>query len=189
MGIYLVPGYHLARPYRTSIIQYPYAADPITGLTTYAAADGKDAVELSIGGGDKVTVQTLADVRRQLGIFGLNPSELLYIVSEKAYYDLLDDPDFRTMDLVGTDATIKTGVLRMANGTKILISHEYAQPADGVPMVTAVWTRPFLVGNLRTLTVKTDEDIELDMDKIVITRRFGMVQREVGTVATAIYVA
>jgi len=165
------------------------AADPITGLTTYAAADGKDAVELSIGGGDKVTVQTLADVRRQLGIFGLNPSELLYIVSEKAYYDLLDDPDFRTMDLVGTDATIKTGVLRMANGTKILISHEYAQPADGVPMVTAVWTRPFLVGNLRTLTVKTDEDIELDMDKIVITRRFGMVQREAGTVATAIYVA
>lgn len=165
------------------------AADPITGLTTYATADGKDAVTLGIGAGDKVTVQTLADVRRQLGIYGLNPSELLYIVSEEAYYDLLDDTDFRTMDLVNDDATIKTGVLRMANGTRILISHEYAAKAIGEPMVTAVWTRPFLVGNLRNLTVKTDADIELDMDKVVVTRRFGMVQREAGTAATAVYVA
>ncbi|MBT8349003.1 MAG: hypothetical protein HKP62_06135, partial [Sulfurovum sp.] len=86
---------------------------PFNGVAT-VGVDATNITTLSIGGAEKVTVQTLATARRDLGIWGMNPSDLVYVVSQDAYYDLLDDTDFRTQDLVGNSATILRGQIGMA---------------------------------------------------------------------------
>ena len=80
-------------------------ADPVKGLVT---ADAASAVTLSAATG-VATVATLRALRKDLGTWGLDPAEVIYIVSQDTYYDLLEDPIFQTMDKVGTQATILTG--------------------------------------------------------------------------------
>lgn len=159
------------------------AADPIKGLAQYAIANSKTTT-LSIGGGDKLTALQLQQTRRLLGIFGTRPSDIAYIVSTDGYYDLLEDPDMRKAFDVGVDkATILKGEVATVNGTKLIVSDEFAGKVAGNTAAVVVNLRAYLVGNLRGLTVKTDDRIDLDGTLIVATRRFGMTEMEAGGVA------
>ena len=40
-----------------------------------------------------------------MGKYGINPSEVVYIVSQDAYYNLLEDAEFQDANLVGDMAT------------------------------------------------------------------------------------
>jgi len=159
------------------------AADPIKGLAKYAI-DNSKTTTLSIGGGDKLTALALQQTRRLLGIFGTRPQDIAYIVSTDGYYDLLEDPDMRKAFDVGVDrATMLKGEVANVNGTKLIVSDEWAAKASGATAAMVVNMRNYVVGNLRNLTVKTDNRIELDGTLIVATRRFGMAEMEAGGVA------
>jgi HK97 family phage major capsid protein len=148
-------------------------ADPVKGLATY---DAVSAVNLDISDANKLTVAKLREMRRDLGAWGLDPSELIYIVSTDGYYDLLDDDNFLTVDKVGTQATLLTGQIGSVANTPVLVSAEFADKAAGV--VGAICFAPgnFLVGNQRGLRVDTDDLVETQRRVMVASLRTGLTQ-------------
>lgn len=153
------------------------ATDPLVGICTAAAATGGAAQNtLSIGGAEKVTVSGLQTVRRGLGIWGTDPMDVLYIVSNDAYYDLLEDPDFRTMDVVGDRATILRGQIGSVNGSPVVISGEFAAKAATAHTAVAVNTSNFIVGNLRNMLLERDRDVVNQTNVLVATRRMAFKQ-------------
>jgi len=164
------------------------AADPITGLATLASDASNNGTQLSIGSSDKMTVASLQSARRDLGVWGLQPSDVVYIVSTEAYYDLLEDADFRTMDKVGDNATILTGQIGMANGSPVIVSGEFKAVSAGNAAAVAVNVSNFMVGNLRTMVVERDRNIEEQKNILVASRRLGFVPAVSGEgVASVVY--
>lgn len=156
----------------------PTTSDPISGLATLATAGSKvlGVADQPSAATDKVTVDSLTKARRLLGVWGHNPGDVVYIVSHDAYFDLLEDPDFRTMDLVGDRATILTGQIGSANGSPVVVSGEYAAKAAGAVFVTALNKSNFIKGQLRSVMVERDRDIEFQRNVLVATRRLGFLQ-------------
>jgi hypothetical protein len=148
-------------------------ADPVKGLAKY---DASSAVTLDISDAAKMTVAKLQLLRRDLGAWGLDPSELVYVVSTENYYDLLEDPIFQTMDKVGTSATILTGQIGSVGNTPVLVSAEFADKADQA--VGALCYNPgnFLVGNQRGLRIDTQDLVETQRRVMVASLRTGMTQ-------------
>lgn len=144
------------------------AADPISGLEKVANTAGAETGSIA-----SVTAAQLQVARRDLGIYGLDPSEVVYIVSTDAYYDLLDDPDFRTVDVVGNSATILKGQVGTINGSRVIVSGEFATKGTGETAAMAVNARFFIVGNLKGMSVERDRLIVEQQNVMVASRRMG----------------
>jgi len=148
-------------------------ADPVKGLGVY---DASSSVTLDISDGAKLTVAKLQAMRRDLGIWGLDPAEVIYIVSTEGYYDLLDDTTFQTMDKVGAQATLLRGQIGSVANTPVLVSGEFEDKANGVIGAIAFNPMNFLVGNQRGLRVDTDDLVETQRRVMVASLRTGMTQ-------------
>jgi HK97 family phage prohead protease/HK97 family phage major capsid protein len=148
-------------------------SDPVRGLVTY---DAVSAVNLDISNGDKLTVAKLQQMRRDLGAWGLDPSELVYIVSTENYYDLLEDPIFQTMDKVGTQATVLTGQIGAVGNTPVLVSAEFEDKAAGAAGAIVFNPGNFVVGNQRGLRIDTQDLVETQRKVMVASLRTGMTQ-------------
>jgi HK97 family phage prohead protease/HK97 family phage major capsid protein len=148
-------------------------SDPVKGLATY---DAVSAVTLDISDAAKMTVAKLQQMRRDLGAWGLDPSELVYIVSTENYYDLLEDTNFLTVDKVGNQATLLTGQIGAVGNTPVIVSAEFADKAADA--VGAICFNPgnFLVGNQRGLRVDTQDLVETQRRVMVASLRTGMTQ-------------
>lgn len=148
-------------------------ADPVKGLAAY---DASSAVTLDISNGDKLTVASLRLARRDLGAWGLDPAEVIYVVSTEGYYDLLDDANFQTMDKVGTQATFLTGQIGTVANSPVLVSAEFNSKAAGEVGAIAFAPMNFLVGNQRGLRVDTDDLVETQRRVMVASLRTGLTQ-------------
>lgn len=146
----------------------------IATLATDVAANGASVVQGgTFGTANPVTIADLQAIRRKMGPYGLDPSEVVYIINESGYYDILEDPDFRTMDLVGVNATILRGQVGQVNGSPVIVSDGFAAPATSEVAAVALNQRNFLFGELRGLTVERDKDVLNQKNWLVATRRFG----------------
>lgn len=171
-------------------------ADPVKGLTTY---DAVSAVNLDIDGATvgagnftKMSVAALRALRKDLGAWGLDPSELIYLVNTEGYYDLLEDESFQTMDKVGGQATLLTGQIGTIGNTPVIVSAEFADKAAGVAAAVCYNPGNFLVGNQRGLRVDTQDLVETQRKVMVASLRTGMTQvttNQGGAVSTLRYVA
>lgn len=148
-------------------------ADPVKGLGTY---DASSTVTLDISDGAKLTVAKLQAMRRDLGIWGLDPAEVIYVVSTEGYYDLLDDATFQTMDKVGAQATLLRGQIGSVANTPVLVSGEFEDKGAGTIGAIAFNPMNFLVGNQRGLRVDTDDLVETQRRVMVASLRTGMTQ-------------
>jgi HK97 family phage prohead protease/HK97 family phage major capsid protein len=148
-------------------------SDPVKGLATY---DAVSAVNLDISDAAKLTVANLQAMRRDLGAWGLDPSELVYIVSTEGYYDLLEDTNFLTVDKVGQQATLLTGQIGAVGNTPVLVSAEFADKAAGAAGAICFAPGNFLVGNQRGLRVDTQDLVETQRRVMVASLRTGMTQ-------------
>jgi hypothetical protein len=154
-------------------------SDPVKGLGTY---DAVSAVNLDISdiaaavAGSKLTAAKLQLLRRDLGAWGLDPSELVYIVSTENYFDLLEDTNFLTVDKVGQQATLLTGQIGAVGNTPVLVSAEFEDKAAGV--IGALCYNPgnFLIGNQRGLRIDTQDLVETQRRVMVASLRTGMTQ-------------
>jgi HK97 family phage prohead protease/HK97 family phage major capsid protein len=148
-------------------------SDPVKGLSAY---DAVSAVTLDISDAAKMTVAKLQLLRRDLGAWGLDPSELVYIVSTENYYDLLEDASFLTVDKVGQQATLLTGQIGAIGNTPVIVSAEFADKAADA--VGAICLNPgnFLVGNQRGLRIDTQDLVETQRRVMVASLRTGMTQ-------------
>lgn len=164
-------------------------SDPVKGLATY---DASSTVTLDISDGAKMTVASLQALRRDLGAWGLNPSELVYLVSTEGYYDLLEDTNFLTVDKVGQQATLLTGQIGAVGNTPVLVSAEFDTKAAGAAGAICYHPGNFLVGNQRGLRVDTQDLVETQRRVMVASLRTGMTQVTTnlgGAVSTLRYVA
>jgi HK97 family phage prohead protease/HK97 family phage major capsid protein len=148
-------------------------SDPVKGLVGY---DAVSAVNLDISDNAKATVATLRALRKDLGAWGLDPAELVYIVSTDCYYDLLDDEVFQTVDKVGTQATLLTGQVGSIANTPVLVSAEFADKAAGAAGAICFAPGNFIAGNQRGLRIDTQDLVETQRKVMVASLRTGMTQ-------------
>lgn len=153
-------------------------SDPVKGLCTY---DATSAVMITTAQA-KANVAHLRELRKDMVAWGLDPSEVVFVVSTDVYYDLLDDTTFQTMDKVGAKATILTGQIGMAGGSPVIVSAEFPAKATGTSSVTtnyaamALAAGNFLVGNQRGLRFDTQDLVETQRKVLVASLRTGLTQ-------------
>ena len=147
-----------------------------SGLAQLAVADSKtqDWGGGSPGGSDLATAKKLLDMRQAMGKYGRNPSDVVFIVSLDAYYDLLDDTEYDDLNLVGASLATKiTGQVGSIYATPVSVCDEFAARTNGAPAAIAVNTRNFVVPVLRGVTVEQDYDVENQRRVLVATQRRG----------------
>lgn len=146
-------------------------ADPVKGVAVY---DASSTVAPSAGGA--ADVADMRALRKDLGAWGLDPSELVFVVSTDVYYDLLDDTVFQSMDKVGAQATLLTGQIGMVGNTPVLVSAEFE--AKGAGAIGAFCFAPanFVVGNQRGMRLDR-QDMAANQHTIMVSSlRTGLVQ-------------
>ena len=151
--------------------------DPVKGLALY---DASSVITPSVTGA--ATIANLRGLRKDLGAWGLDPAELVYVVSTEVYYDLLDDATFQTMNQVGPQATLLTGQVGQLGNTPVLVSGEFPTKASGAATAStnigAICFAPgnFLAGNQRGLRFDTQELVETQRRVLVASMRTGLTQ-------------
>ncbi len=134
-------------------------------------------------GGVAVSAITAAIVhatRTAMGQWGTNPSDLRLILSQAAYYSLIDETEVQTKDKYGEKATILTGELAKIYGMPILVSDAFEAAAADKTVGVLVNPANYMIGEYRGLTVETATDVVAQQRAIVATRRFGFLQTEAG---------
>lgn len=148
-------------------------ADPVKGLAGYATVNTTSTGSVA---GTAATIANLRSIRKNLGAWGLDPAEVVYVVSTEVYYDLLDDTTFQTMNQVGPQATLLTGQVGQIGNSPVLVSAEFA--SKGINQVGAIAFAPgnFMAGNQRGLRMDTQELVETQRRVLVASLRTGMTQ-------------
>ena len=148
-------------------------SDPVKGLAAYAALAAQTA---TVTTSTAMSVANLRGLRAKLGGWGLDPQELVFVISTEAYYDLLEDTTFQTMNQVGPLATLMTGQIGQIGSTPVLVSDQFA--AKATTTVAALCFNPsnFIIGNQRGLRVDTQELVETQRRVLVASLRTGMTQ-------------
>ena len=143
----------------------------VTGLDGYAAAH---ATALDVSDGTRLTAALLLAAREGMGKYGINPTDMAYVVSNDGYYDLLNDANFQTLDEVGSDLAARiTGTIGAVFGTPVVVSEEFAAPGAGVPAAFAVNTRNYVIPRLRGVTVEQDYEVMNQRRVIVASQSLG----------------
>ena len=150
----------------------------ISGLDGHGAiATAKhDADGASVASGNfaTMTAAELLAARKQMGKYGLTPSDVVYIVSQAMYYDLLSDSAFQTLDEVGNDLAVRvTGSLGAVFGSPVVVSEEFPAEAAGAPVAFACYTRNYVMPRLRGVTVEQDYEVMNQRRVIVATQSLG----------------
>jgi HK97 family phage prohead protease/HK97 family phage major capsid protein len=152
--------------------------DPISGLEV------RGETPVTVAGGAAWEANNAWDedlfvtMRRNLGLYGLDPSQLVLIASHDLYYALMRLPNFKTVDLLGDRATIITGQVGSLFGVPVLVSQAFDNAAitnGAVGTTLGIMVRPsnFVVGSLRGIMTEGDRDIVNQKRVIVSSRRFA----------------
>jgi len=151
-------------------------ADPVKGLATWASSGVALSTGITGAASGVVNVAALRAMRKDLGAWGLDPKEIVFIVSTNIYYQLLEDTTFQTMNQVGTQATLLTGQIGSIGNTPVLVSGEFATASNGVTGAICFAPGNFLAGNQRGLRMDTQELVETQRRVLVASLRTGMTQ-------------
>jgi len=152
--------------------------DPILGL------EGRGALttDVDIAGGaaweGNLTEDVVATLRRNLILYGLDSTQLTFIVSHDLYYGLMTLPDFKTVNTYGPKATVHVGEVGSIFGVKVLVSQMFDNAAItsgtvGTTLGIMVKASNFIRGELRGIMTEADRDIINQKRVIVSSRRFA----------------
>lgn len=152
------------------------------GATTYSAGinglafyDGSATSSPTVAVGGKLTFAKFLDARRALGVWGLEPSELIMFVSQAAYYDLLDDATFQSTDKVSESRnTLITGQVGLITQTPVVVTAQMTGAAANDALAVLVNPRNFVVGNHRAMRIDTDDEVVNQRRVIVASMRIAM---------------
>jgi HK97 family phage major capsid protein len=122
---------------------------------------------------DKIVASDLLEMRKNMGKYGVNPSEVVYIVSQRSYYELLEDAEFQDAQLVGDLATKLSGEIGQVFGSRVLLCDEFATPAVDKFAAIAVNPRNYVMPRLRGVTVESDYEVANQRRVLVASQRLG----------------
>ena len=139
------------------------------------ASDASKVLDLGSAGQATATADALLNMRQSMAKYGRRPGDVMYIVSLDAYYDLLDDPDFQTINEVGDQrATRITGEIANVYGSPVVVCDEFKSgKTQGAAWAVAVNPRNFVVPTLRGVTVESDYEVAKQHRVLVATQRRG----------------
>ena len=153
----------------------------ITGLVAMAT-DGA-SWGANVAANTTFSAEVLVKCRRNMGVYGLNPQDVVFIVSQDKYYDLLEDADFQTIDEVGSDMAVRlTGQVGMVYGSPVVLTDNMtADVEDGFGGALAVNTSNFIIPRLRGVTVEQDYEVANQRRILVGTQHLGFDQLFAGS--------
>ena len=162
----------------TGILTNDLTYDPILGIEGRGANTTDVVVAGGAGWESNVTEDDIVDMRRNLGLYGLDPTQLVLIVSHDYYYELMKLPNFKTVDVLGTLATIITGQVGSVYGVPVLISQMFDNAGItagtfDTTLAIMLYARNFVTGVLRGIMTEADKDIINQKRVIVSSRRFA----------------
>ena len=122
---------------------------------------------------DALTSDHLIAMRKSMKKYGVRPSEVIYVVSERGYFELLEDPEFKDVSLVGQSATKIRGEIGNVYGSRVVLCDEFLTPATSQYMAVAINTRNFVVPRLRGVTLESQYVPRLQHRELIATQRLG----------------
>jgi HK97 family phage prohead protease/HK97 family phage major capsid protein len=124
---------------------------------------------------DTVSSLELLSMRKNMGKYGVNPADVVYIVSQRTYYELLEDTEFQDANLVGDMATKLSGEIGQVFGSRVLLCDEFATPAVSKFAAIAVNPRNYVLPRLRGVTVESDYEVINQRRVLVASQRIGFI--------------
>lgn len=153
--------------------QYSGLTTGAQGLLKYASTNSRDINTGTAGTLPALTADKLLSLRKGMGKYGLRANDIVYVVSERGYFELLEDPEFQDYNLVNSLATKITGEVGKVFGSPVVVNDEFPAPAAGKYYAMALNKRNFVVPRLRGLTIESDYDVENQRRVMVTTQRLG----------------
>lgn len=149
--------------------------DVVAATDVRAAFDGLRKIGMSnttdFGAGDSSTLLgKFREMRKSMGIYGLEQMDLVIVVNPTVAYRLLDMPEFLTMDKIGALATILTGQVGMIDGISVILSEyipEDLTAAGDYDGVTTTFTAALMV-NRKYFKVGTRNGVRVGEDTNII---------------------
>lgn len=137
------------------------------------------------GTGDGLTQANARLVRAKAGKYALDPSEGVWLIGVKTYIEMLGFDDVRTLDKIGTLATVLRGQLAQFDGIPV-VGSEYQREdvtstgvngASGNDYAVMMYLNKgyWFVGDRRLLTVEAERWINTDQWNVVCFRRFHFI--------------
>lgn len=148
-----------------------YTSGAANGLIKFASTNGRTLTTAGVA--TKLTSAALFGMRKLMGKYGRDPKDIVYIVSQQAYFELIEDPEFADMDLVGSQANKITGEVGRLYGSTVVMCDEFAAPAAGKYFALALNRRNFIVPRLRGITVESEYQVENQRKVLVTSQRLG----------------
>ena len=149
------------------------------GLIEHASNSSYNTVDVGGGSGgifaagDALTAADLLGLRKNMGKYGVNPSEVVYLVSQEGYYNLLEDAEFQDANLVGDMATKLSGEIGQVFGSRVIMCDEFATKAAGKYGAIAVYPRNYVMPRLRGVTIESDYEVANQRRVLVASQRLG----------------
>jgi HK97 family phage prohead protease/HK97 family phage major capsid protein len=154
------------------------SANDFDGLIATAGTNIFDtSVSAANLSGTAVDAADFLSARKLMGKYGMMPDELVYVVSQARYYDLIADTGFADITDVGSDVATKlTGQVGAIYGTPVIVSDNFPAEADNACVGLAVNVRNFAIPRLRGVNVEQDYEVMNQRNVIVATQSLGFNQ-------------
>ena len=147
------------------------------GLVQIASAANSSASHITQSttafASESLTAAGLLGARKKMGKYGMNPSDVIYIVNSTEYYNLLSDAEFQDVNLVGDMATKLSGEIGSVFGSKIIVCDEFATPAVSKMYAVALWAKNYVMPRLRGVTIESDYEVANQRRVLVASQRIG----------------
>ena len=147
------------------------------GLEALAGTVKVDVLDATASGDVVVTAAEFLAARKLMGKYGMNPSDLIYLVSQARYYDLIADPGFADITDVGSNIATKiTGSVGAIYGTPVVVSDQLEAEANTASVGYAVNVRNHIIPRLRGVSVEQDYEVLNQRNVIVASQSLGFNQ-------------
>tara|TARA_E500000318_G_scaffold10580_1_gene9347 strand:+ start:18134 stop:20179 length:2046 start_codon:yes stop_codon:yes gene_type:complete len=154
-----------------------FSSGAFEGLIQKAAQDdssGTHATASTVAfASESLTAANLLDMRKNMGKYGVNPSEVVYIVNQQEYFNLLSDAEFQDANLVGDMATKLSGEIGQVFGSRVVLCDEFATPAVSKVHAVALYARNYVMPRLRGVTLESDYEVANQRRVLVASQRLG----------------
>ena len=175
-----------ARAVDNMVINGNTSGPAINGLEDFASTSTGGKIDLdgsSVASGDSTTLTAsmLLEARKDMGKFGINPADVVYVVAQKYYYDLIADAGFADITDVGSDVATKLrGTRGSVFGTPVIISDQLEAGTGagtaGQTVGYAVAFGNYAIPRLRGVQVEQDYEVARQRRLIVATQSLGFAE-------------
>ena len=124
---------------------------------------------------ESLTALDLLKARKNMGKYGMNPADVVYIINTTEYFNLLQDAEFQDVNLVGSDAVKLRGEIGSVYGSKVIVCDEFKTPATGKFYACAVYTKNYVMPRLRGVTIESDYEVANQRRVLVASQRIGFI--------------